>query len=71
VFRAAQVLTLVAAAGIIPAGWLTVRQWAESAREPGVRPWLATAGLAVSTVGFAGLAYVAIVGGLLAPSISY
>lgn len=71
VFRSAQVLTLIAVAGLIPAAWLAVKRTAQASTHGGVREWLAAIGLAIVTAGFAGLGYVAIVGGLLLPSISY
>lgn len=71
VFRSAQVLTLIAVAGVIPAAWLATKRTAHALTHGGVREWLAAIGLAILTVGFAGLGYVALIGGMLQPSISY
>ncbi|GAA2177659.1 hypothetical protein GCM10009847_04520 [Leucobacter tardus] len=69
--RSAQILTLLAVLGIIPAAltvWVRGRQIGSS---PGTRSWFGLGTSVVVASGFAALGYVAVVGGLLAPSITY
>lgn len=71
VFRGAQIMTALAAAGAVPAIWLVVRRYVNRAGNTGARRWASIAFAVVSAVAFIGIGYVAIVGGLLSPSISY
>jgi CubicO group peptidase (beta-lactamase class C family) len=79
VLRAAQVLTAVSVAGVLPAVVVLVgrvmRAHAERADGGGAPPRLrkvvAVAGQALLVLAFTGLGYTAVVGGLLLPDISY
>ena len=62
---------LGAAAGAVPAVWLVVRRCVNRAGNTGVRRWASIAFAVLSAVAFIGIGYVAIVGGLLSPSVSY
>lgn len=69
--RGAQVLTLVAVLGVVPAVLLAVIRGRRAWNEPSRRGWLRCIAALIVVAGFIGLGYVAVIGGLLAPSISY
>jgi CubicO group peptidase (beta-lactamase class C family) len=66
VVRAGQVLLIIAALGIIPAGWRAVTSF----RLPG-RRWITSVTSIALAVAFAGLIFTLFVGGILQPSLSY
>ncbi|MEZ0164034.1 serine hydrolase domain-containing protein [Kineococcus sp. LSe6-4] len=68
--RLAQVLTALAVLGVVPAAWSTARSARQAGRTGDRRGWLEVTLRAVLTVGFAGLGYGVLVGGLLATSIT-
>ena len=70
VIRGAQVLTAVAALGVVPAAWLVV----ETVRSRDPRRaswWLLLVGRVIVALAFLGLGYLCLVGGILQPSLSY
>lgn len=62
--RAAQGVTLLAAAGVLPAGWRAVRAWQQ-------RSWSVAGTSTAVAAAFAALALFAVAGGLLNPSLNY
>lgn len=71
VFRAAQILTVTAVLGVVPALLLLVRRVRHRRLGDGPRQVVAVATAGIVTLAYLGLATVAIVGGLLSPSITY
>jgi hypothetical protein len=70
VIRGAQVLTAVAALGIVPSAWLVVET--VRSREPRRASWwLLLVGRVIVALAFLGLGYLCLVGGILQPSLSY
>ncbi len=70
-FRAAQTLTLLAVLGAVPAACLLGQTIRRPANFSDARSWPTIGALALSVAAFLAIAYVAYVGGLLEPSITY
>lgn len=76
VIRAAQILTAIAVLGCVPSAWRAIRtaRGARSTRDhrrPVVWAAVGVTGAALTALAFVGLGFVAIVGGLLLPDLSY
>ncbi|GMA28837.1 serine hydrolase domain-containing protein [Arenivirga flava] len=71
VFRSAQILTAIAALGVVPALLLLVHRARRPRQDGRARQVVTVVSAALVALAFSGLAYVAVVGGLLAPSITY
>lgn len=76
VIRPAQVLTAIAVLGCVPSAWRAIRALREAGSPEGrhrrrISTALVVTGATLTSIAFVGLGFVAVVGGLLLPDLSY